>query len=612
MFAKFSFYDIIFMAIPCIGRLSASWQAERNLIMKKLLVFFLSLSTAVFFAAVLSLNSVGALAVLPTDTAVPRSGCTFLGIEGKYITQIQESIDRINEIRLEACKEGVRSPITGEPLTMEDYSPIKWSSDLEYIARLRAAEASVTMDHARTNGQSIWFDSPNGISSRGEVIAWNWSSTMTMGIDQWYGEKTDWVNNTGGVTGHYTAMINPNNHYVGLGTFISELTSYPNTTVGEFCGYSYGEIDTTRGSATGKIIQTLEVLEGNISYSIGGTDSLYISASVTFTDYWSGTLTTDGLVLVGESADNVKWSSSDNSIVTVSYSGKLTRAGCGSASVTATLPNGTALKKSVFYDHSFESSTTPATCKDEGKIVKKCKICGHTETQIIPKTNNHTYETTTIPATCKDEGRIIKKCKVCGHTETQTIPKTDTHTYETIDTTAPTCISEGETVKKCRICGHTETETIPKTGHSFGAWVIVKQPTEDADGIEERTCTVCKTSETRAVQYNAEDNTETADDEDKPTETTAESEITTDSSTTDNTKIPESDSSSGDLTLTAPETDGFPIDDSTVGTANDTDRADKDKASGNWIPIVVSVAVGAGCVGLAVVCVRKFRAKNKH
>ena len=43
---------------------------------------------------------------------------------------------------------------------------------------------------------------------------------MITGIDQWYGEKQDWVKQTGGVTGHYTSMINPNNLYVGLATFI--------------------------------------------------------------------------------------------------------------------------------------------------------------------------------------------------------------------------------------------------------------------------------------------------------------------------------------------------------------------------------------------------------
>ncbi len=69
------------------------------------------------------------------------------------------------------------NPSTGNPLTMADYVPIRWSSDLEYIARIRAAEASVTMAHTRTNGASCFeIQSPNGIRSYGEILAWNWSN----------------------------------------------------------------------------------------------------------------------------------------------------------------------------------------------------------------------------------------------------------------------------------------------------------------------------------------------------------------------------------------------------------------------------------------------------
>lgn len=76
--------------------------------------------------------------------------------------------------------------------------------------------------------------SPNGVESWGEVLAWNNSNDMITGIDQWYGEKQDWVKQTGGVTSHYTSMINPNNLYVGLATFICPDADFKNTTSGEF------------------------------------------------------------------------------------------------------------------------------------------------------------------------------------------------------------------------------------------------------------------------------------------------------------------------------------------------------------------------------------------
>lgn len=479
--------------------------------MKKIIAYFVSIVIAVAFAGIMPVFPVSAVTILPADRTTLRAGYTFLGIEGKYITQIQESLDLINQIRLEACTEGVINPESGFPLTAEDYVPIQWSADLEYIARLRAAEASLTMDHKRTNGEEIWFKSPGGVSSCAEVIAWNWGETMTQGIDQWYGEKYDWVNNTGGVTGHYTSLISPNHRYVGLGAFCSFNTYYHNTTVGEFSD-SYNP-DTSRGSPTGMVIQTLEVKDEYISdYSLSGTDSLQVTASVTITDYKGGTYLTKDLTVVGASAENIEWKSSDEKTVTVS-NGNLTRISCGSSTITATLPNKTVVEKEVFYDHSYNVvSKRPATCKEEGMTTKVCSVCGKMITEKIPKTDDHIFETiSTTPATCIEEGKIEKQCKVCGLTVTEVIPKTNEHTYEVISAVPPTCKDEGIEEKECKVCGDTITEIIPKTDqHTFGQWETTVNPTEDTDGIETRTCTICGVKETRVLPANKPVNQETA------------------------------------------------------------------------------------------------------
>lgn len=100
------------------------------------------------------------------------SGTIVLGVKGSYIADIQAALDRINEIRKEACNEGVQDPRNpSRRLTSSDYVPIKWSSDLEYIARIRAAEASVYIEHTRPNGSSCWtVKSPDGEQSWGEVL----------------------------------------------------------------------------------------------------------------------------------------------------------------------------------------------------------------------------------------------------------------------------------------------------------------------------------------------------------------------------------------------------------------------------------------------------------
>ena len=89
-------------------------------------------------------------ATLPTDVTTAKTDRMFLGIKGSYITDMQNALNRINAIRKEACDEGIKDPRNeSRNLTSSDYVPIKWSSDLEYIARIRAAEASVYRQQIR-------------------------------------------------------------------------------------------------------------------------------------------------------------------------------------------------------------------------------------------------------------------------------------------------------------------------------------------------------------------------------------------------------------------------------------------------------------------------------
>ena len=83
----------------------------------------------------------------------------------------------------------------------------------------------------------------------------NGSKQFLMGIEQWYGEMGDWIGNTGEVTGHYTAMINPDNTYVGLATFINPNIYRLTTTAGEFSKQS--GLDESTGPAIENCIQTV-------------------------------------------------------------------------------------------------------------------------------------------------------------------------------------------------------------------------------------------------------------------------------------------------------------------------------------------------------------------
>ena len=87
-------------------------------------------------------DDIYSMTIIPTDVTEASEGCILAAVPGEYVSDPDSAIKRINEIRLEACKEGVINPDTGKKLTMADYVPIKWSKDLEYIARIRAAERS--------------------------------------------------------------------------------------------------------------------------------------------------------------------------------------------------------------------------------------------------------------------------------------------------------------------------------------------------------------------------------------------------------------------------------------------------------------------------------------
>lgn len=269
-----------------------------------------------------------ALPVWDTDVAQGGTDTMLIGISGTYVDQISEALDLINSYRKEACDNGYPDPNTGSTLTPSDYVPIQWSEGLEYIARIRAAESSQTVAHTRTNG-TRWstLSTPGGYRSYGECLAWNWSSDMVQGIQQWYEEKSDYLNNTGGVTGHYTSMIAPSNRYVGMGTFCTSSGRYYNTTCAEYNGSDDSEsfsFDYTSG------IQKVEVPSSDVtlqSETLGETFTVGESRSLQLAAEYSGKT---GFTL----EDTVSWSTSDETVMRIDGD-QVTAVGAGSATLTA-------------------------------------------------------------------------------------------------------------------------------------------------------------------------------------------------------------------------------------------------------------------------------------
>ncbi len=181
-----------------------------NYIRKKLLLICLILSASWGF------TEIPASAAENTGAAGGDASCVLIRVEGELEEADRESlVDRLNGIRREACSEGVRNPVNGEPLTPADYVPLQWSYDLESIAALRAAESTILQDHVRPDGRDCFTAAPEGTPYTMETLAWGFGGAQAA-LEGWYSEKASYVGETGDPAGHYMALINPENRFVGI------------------------------------------------------------------------------------------------------------------------------------------------------------------------------------------------------------------------------------------------------------------------------------------------------------------------------------------------------------------------------------------------------------
>lgn len=311
----------------------------------KILTFLLFLTLSLFQMSGTAL----AASTRPADVAKAGSGNILVGVSGSY-EQVSKAkiLKRINEIRKEACNKGYINPSTGKKLTSSDYVPIKWSSNLEWIAQLRAAECTVNESHARPNGLSCFSIRHGNEQSWAENLAWNYSGLMA-GIEQWYSEKNDWVTqNQSAVTGHYTSLINPNYKYIGLGSFVRSTGGWHGV-AGEFSSSNTGSV--SQSKVKGSYVQTMEVGKKNVqklslsapsSIKVKKTKTLSISCKVAYPGIMGGTNTTTAKILKG-----VTWSSSKPSVLSINSKGKITAKKAGRATITAKVKGMKTLKKTI-------------------------------------------------------------------------------------------------------------------------------------------------------------------------------------------------------------------------------------------------------------------------
>lgn len=304
-----------------------------------------------FFTVLFAQQSETAVAssVRPSDVNKAGSGNALVRVSGtfEYVSKTK-ILKRINAIRKEACTKGYINPATGQKLKSSDYVPIKWSSNLEWIAQLRAAECTINEAHTRPNGKTCFSIKRNQMQSWAENLAWNYSG-LTQGIEQWYGEKEDWVNqNSNAVTGHYTSMINPNYRYIGIGSFQRASGGWYGI-AGEFSSSNSGSQG--KSKLKGKATQTVEVSKNSIANAkidapakikLKKKKNLSVSCSINYAGIMGGNNSTQGTIAKG-----ITWKSSRPSVIAVNKEGKITAKKVGKATITAKLKGGFTVKKTI-------------------------------------------------------------------------------------------------------------------------------------------------------------------------------------------------------------------------------------------------------------------------
>ena len=415
--------------------------------------------TTAFFGSVTTASAAGA--VRNTDVTSATSGNTLITYDGDFLYVSKDTIlARINAIRYEACSEGVYG------LSMSDYVPLKWSSDLEWIAQTRAAEGALYHSHTRPNWSYYESLKRNGLYTENECLYYGGSVSIMGAIESWYSEKFD-----SGDTSHYRALIDPNKRYVALGGF--KPTSGWGAITAEFTSRTGLNEDQT--GSVGRFTQILEVASSKVSATgLNAPDKVHIGIPKDCTV--TGTVNFSGTAYVGL-LGNFTFSSSNTNIATVTSAGKVTGVNAGTATITVTVRGTSASDTVTVEGHNWS-----------GKGVDR-------------------------EPTCIEEGIGYVTCSVCGVRKAGSeypIPKID-HPYgDWVDRIAATCDTEGSRKKTCKICGDTVYEVVPALGHDWDRWKVTKRATADEEGTETRVCKRDGTHiETRAIPARGTENLET-------------------------------------------------------------------------------------------------------
>lgn len=264
-----------------------------------------------------------------------------------------------------------RAKVGAEPLVMNE--------SLMESAMLRAAECTVMFSHTRPIGEDCF--SSNELMY-GENIAYG--STTAKGV------MNQWMNSAG----HKANILSEEYTTIGIGCVVHDGGYYWVQCFGK--GKDTTNCDKLEDVTKEKMVSfTIDPIEDE--------DNLVIKPRMVVENAklkLNGS-TTARIYVESAKCNNkeIAWSSNNSKVITVTSGGKIKAVGYGTAKVTAKMKHFTLSKKITVTcpGHKYKKTTTKATYRNDGKIIKKCSVCKNTITTKIyaPKTVKLSYTLTT-------------------------------------------------------------------------------------------------------------------------------------------------------------------------------------------------------------------------
>ena len=155
------------------------------------------------------------------------------------------------------------------------------------------------------------------------------------------------------------------------------------------------------------------------------------------------------------------------------------------------------------------AQSVAATCKEEGKKVEVCSICGFVKETAIKKLD-HAFvadaNKNSVPATCEVDGVNYFVCSVCGEPKEEKIEKLG-HVWDDGEITQPaTCSAPGEKTFHCTRAGCNATKVEPiLADHDFS----VDVPHTKGEGEVAETIKKCSRDNTHQIMWDAQDSAKT-------------------------------------------------------------------------------------------------------